>query len=105
MGGEEGKTSISSIARVDLKIALAKGAICQANDCREFRSGGKGIQPKEDLMPGGTRGCQFDMPFIRWWGERGLVHHKNAIRRQVRHGLGKVYQGCDVADGVCIGLP
>jgi hypothetical protein len=33
------------------------------------------------------------------------VHRKNAIRRQVRHSLGKIDQGCDVMDGVGIGLP
>jgi hypothetical protein len=33
------------------------------------------------------------------------VHCKNAIRRQVRHGLGQIDQGCDVMDGVGIGLP
>jgi hypothetical protein len=45
------------------------------------------------------------MLFIGQWGKRGLMHYKNAIQRQVRHSLGKIYQGHDVADGVGIGLP
>jgi hypothetical protein len=33
------------------------------------------------------------------------VHHKNVIRRQIRHGLGQIHQGRDVVDGVGVGLP
>jgi hypothetical protein len=55
-GSEEGETPIGSIAGVDPKVALAEGAIRQTDDCGEFGSGRKGIQLKEDLTPGGTRG-------------------------------------------------
>jgi hypothetical protein len=54
--GEESEASIGSITRIDLKVTLAEGMICQIDNCREFRAGGKGVQPDKDLMPGGT-GC------------------------------------------------
>jgi hypothetical protein len=57
MIGEEGETPISSITGVDLKVAPAKGTICPTDDCGEFGTGGKGIQPDKDLMLGGTGCC------------------------------------------------
>jgi hypothetical protein len=32
------------------------------------------------------------------------VHHKNAIRKQIWHGLGQIDQGHDVVDGFGVGL-
>jgi hypothetical protein len=104
-GGEEGKAPIGSVARVNPKVTLAERAICQCNDCWEFGGGRKGIQSQEDLTPGGTRCCQVDVPFVRQWWEGGLVHRKNAIRRQIWHSLGQIDQGRDITDGVSIELP
>jgi hypothetical protein len=56
MGGEEGKTPIGCITRIDPKVALAKRVIFQCNDHWEFGGRRKGIQSQEDLMPGGA-GC------------------------------------------------
>jgi hypothetical protein len=51
---EEGEASIGSVARINPKVALAKGAICQTNNHREFRA--RGVQPDKDLTLGRT-GC------------------------------------------------
>jgi hypothetical protein len=56
-------------------------------------------------MLGGTRCHQVDLLLIRWQWEGGLVHCKNAIRRQIRHGLGQIDQGRDIMDSVGVGLP
>jgi hypothetical protein len=56
-------------------------------------------------MPGGTRSCRVDAPFVGQRGKGGLVHCKNVIRRQIWHSLGQIDQGCDVMNSVGIGLP
>jgi hypothetical protein len=66
VGGKEGKAPIGSVARVNPKVTLAKGAICQCDNCWELRGRRKVIQLQEDLMPGGTGGHRVDPALIRW---------------------------------------
>jgi hypothetical protein len=56
-GGEEGETPIGSIARVNLKVTLAEGVICQCDNHWELGGRRKGIQSQENLTPGGTGSC------------------------------------------------
>jgi hypothetical protein len=58
--GMEGDPSISSKARVDLKVDLGQGTVGSANNGRERGVGREGIQANQNLTLQWTRCCGVD---------------------------------------------